>query len=384
MMGRKERILAILMTFAMTVSCLALPNSAYAAKKKKLKVTSSKTVQVGKSIKIKTNVKAEFKSSNKKIATVNQKGIVKGKREGKVKITVISKKDRKQKKIVKITVKKQDDPGKTATTAPSATSTVVSTKTPNATNTPSVSQTPARTNTPVASQTPVVTKTPEVTQTPVITQTPEVTNTPEVTPTPKVTNSPEVTPTPDASQNPSDKVEVGIEAEPIYPGRTIVDLVSKYCFIVNVKYSNGTKEVLSPAYYTCEYTEEKCFFKIQYKDFSTTVYLDATITMAEAKSVEPMPLELFVKYDEDLYVSELGEIPDKSNFIVQVRFEGEDGSWEVVDLNPEDYTIYLTDIEENLEDGREELVFVYTKYFVNNEKEYFIIDSSRNNYFDIK
>ena len=62
---------------------------------------------VGKTIKIKTNVKAKFKSSNKKIATVSSKGVVKGKKAGKVKITVTSKSNKKQKKVVKITVKKK-------------------------------------------------------------------------------------------------------------------------------------------------------------------------------------------------------------------------------------------------------------------------------------
>ena len=65
---------------------------------KKLKVSAPKTVAINRTITIKTNVKAKFKSSNKKIATVTSKGVVKGKKPGKVKITVTSKKNKKQKK----------------------------------------------------------------------------------------------------------------------------------------------------------------------------------------------------------------------------------------------------------------------------------------------
>ena len=46
-----------------------------------------------------------YKSSDKKIATVSSKGVVTGKKAGKVNITVTSKKNKKVKKVVKITVK---------------------------------------------------------------------------------------------------------------------------------------------------------------------------------------------------------------------------------------------------------------------------------------
>ncbi len=72
-----------------------------------LKVSSPKSVPVNCSIKIKTNTKSYFKSSNKKIATVNSNGIVKGKKAGTVKIAVTSKKNKKQCKVLKITVKNQ-------------------------------------------------------------------------------------------------------------------------------------------------------------------------------------------------------------------------------------------------------------------------------------
>lgn len=105
----KQSKYALLLAFIMLCSCLIIPTSATveAAGTNKLKVTSAKTVVVGKTIKIKTNVKAKFKSSNKKIATVSSKGVVKGKKAGKVKITVTSKSNKKQKKVIKITVKKK-------------------------------------------------------------------------------------------------------------------------------------------------------------------------------------------------------------------------------------------------------------------------------------
>lgn len=100
--------MAVFTTLFLLVSCLVIPGGTVSeAASKKLKVSSPKTVTVGSSIKIKTNVKATFKSSNKKIATVSSKGVVKGKKAGKVKITVTSKSNKNQKKTVKITVKKK-------------------------------------------------------------------------------------------------------------------------------------------------------------------------------------------------------------------------------------------------------------------------------------
>lgn len=106
---RKHTFLAVIIATVMLCNCLIIPNvhTVEAAGSKKLKVTCTKTVTVGKTIKMKTNVKATFKSSNKKIATVSSKGVIKGKKAGKVKITVTSKSNKKQKKVIKITVKKK-------------------------------------------------------------------------------------------------------------------------------------------------------------------------------------------------------------------------------------------------------------------------------------
>ena len=84
---------------------------------KKIKLTASKkTIKVGKSIKIKatvkpvtaTNKKLKWKSSNKKYATVTQKGKVTAKKKGKghtVKITATSKSNPKIKGTIKIKIK---------------------------------------------------------------------------------------------------------------------------------------------------------------------------------------------------------------------------------------------------------------------------------------
>lgn len=109
MTKKKVRLLlATIATMAMVFGCFVMPEGSVSeAASKKLKVTYQKTVAVNCTTTIKTNVKAKFKSSNKKIATVSSKGVVKGKKAGKVKITVTSKSNKKQKKTVTITVKNQ-------------------------------------------------------------------------------------------------------------------------------------------------------------------------------------------------------------------------------------------------------------------------------------
>ena len=105
----KRKILAVITAFVMLLGCLVVPGGTVSeAASKKLKATcSKKTVAVNCTTTIKTNVKSTFKSSNKKIATVSSKGVVKGKKAGKVKITVTSKSNKNQKKTVNNTVKNQ-------------------------------------------------------------------------------------------------------------------------------------------------------------------------------------------------------------------------------------------------------------------------------------
>ena len=96
---------------------LFVSNNTNAASKKPTKMTlnvSKKTVDVGETYQIKVksvspskaSKSVAYKSSNTKIATISSKGIVKGKKEGTAKITVQSKKNKKLKKTVAITVKR--------------------------------------------------------------------------------------------------------------------------------------------------------------------------------------------------------------------------------------------------------------------------------------
>lgn len=76
--------------------------TAYIAKGKKVKLTTTVKVTPNKS----ANKKVTYKSANKKIATVNSKGYVKGVKAGKTKITVVSKKNKKKKATISVVVKK--------------------------------------------------------------------------------------------------------------------------------------------------------------------------------------------------------------------------------------------------------------------------------------
>lgn len=121
-----RRVNAQMMIFVLLLGMLAVPGEAQAASKKVkvTKVTSvssltgSKTIYLaqGKKVSLKTTVtvtpdkpankKVTYKSSNEKIATVNGKGVVKGKKAGTAKITVTSKKNSKKKAIVTVKVLK--------------------------------------------------------------------------------------------------------------------------------------------------------------------------------------------------------------------------------------------------------------------------------------
>ena len=93
-MKKRSKTLLSLLLISTILFCFMPAKQVEAAKK--LKVTNKKsiTLVVKKKHKIKTNVKATFKSSNKKIATVTKKGVITAKKPGKAKITVTSKRNK--------------------------------------------------------------------------------------------------------------------------------------------------------------------------------------------------------------------------------------------------------------------------------------------------
>ena len=122
---RKTFLFLLIVT---AILCFSMTASA-AAKAKKVKLNKKKiTLTIGKTFKLKATVKpssankkVKWKSSNKKVAAVNSKGVVKAKKAGKATITCTLKKNPKIKATCKVTVKKKkttassssgSDPGK--------------------------------------------------------------------------------------------------------------------------------------------------------------------------------------------------------------------------------------------------------------------------------
>ena len=115
-----KRILAVVLAAAVAVSILTVPDAAVNAatgKVKSVAVTNlpakQLTLKKGKSFTLKTKVSISgkkvskavtYKSSNKKVATVNAKGKITEKKKGKAVITVISKANKKKTVKIKVTV----------------------------------------------------------------------------------------------------------------------------------------------------------------------------------------------------------------------------------------------------------------------------------------
>ena len=131
----KKRI-AILMALVLMIGGIQLTSTSSLAAKVKLNKKSI-SLQVGKTYKLKvkgTKKKAKWSSNKKKVATVSKKGVVKGKKAGKAKITA---KVGKKKYVCKVTVKGKKTSGKTSTKQPSTTT---------ATPTPPVVKNPTSSN----------------------------------------------------------------------------------------------------------------------------------------------------------------------------------------------------------------------------------------------
>ena len=105
--------LATVISLMLLISILSIStadNSRAGTKKIKLN-TKEVTLRIGKKkkIKIKTDLKVRWKSGNKKIATVNNKGIVKAKKAGTARITVSAEKDKRIKAVCKVKVNNAAD-----------------------------------------------------------------------------------------------------------------------------------------------------------------------------------------------------------------------------------------------------------------------------------
>ncbi len=142
-----KRIPALIMTGALVASLCAqaVPQASQAAGRTKL-ATKKIKVTVGKKKKIKIKnkkkgIKYSFKSNKRKVASVSKKGVVKGKKKGRAKITV--KKGKKKLGIVRVIVK-----AKRKTTTDVATQTAAASETAAASVSP---QTTTGTNAPSAS-----------------------------------------------------------------------------------------------------------------------------------------------------------------------------------------------------------------------------------------
>ena len=116
---RKEQRISVsfVIVFTILVFILVIPvstNKAAAASKKLYfkNISSNTVVKVGKTLKIRygtskkyKNKKIGFRSSNKKVATVSKKGVIRGKKKGTVKITIYIKKKKSVRATVTIHVK---------------------------------------------------------------------------------------------------------------------------------------------------------------------------------------------------------------------------------------------------------------------------------------
>ena len=102
-----RRLVSVLLVFVLLFTALAVIPAAAAAETKSnsaaVKIKGAKTVRAGETITLKANQSVSWKSSNKKVATVSKKGVVKGIKAGKVKITATAKSGAKA--TVTVTVK---------------------------------------------------------------------------------------------------------------------------------------------------------------------------------------------------------------------------------------------------------------------------------------
>lgn len=159
----RKKLIAVMTAFSLVAGSIVTPPvSSYAASTLKLKnvTNGTKTIYVGKKFTVKTNLstkKLTFQSSNKKVATVSAKGVVKAKTIGSCKITVIGKLSKKKtaKKTFKLKVKKQTSSATPTAAVTASTSTPIIVYTPPADGTATVA--PTQTNPVTTSELPAQT-----------------------------------------------------------------------------------------------------------------------------------------------------------------------------------------------------------------------------------
>ena len=146
-----KKILCGMITLCLIGQSLGGTNVA-AAKSNTVKLNiTKKKISVGSSFQLKVKGKVSrktvvtWKSSNKKVATVTKKGVVKAKKKGTCKIFVETTDGSKIKKVCKITVKQVE---KKPVVVPTPTPAVTPTPTPTLTPTPSQTAEPTPTSTP--------------------------------------------------------------------------------------------------------------------------------------------------------------------------------------------------------------------------------------------
>ena len=176
---------------------------------KKLTLTKGSTY----SLKVKGRKKKQtihWKSGNKKVASVNKKGVITAKRKGTATITAIIKKKKLRCKITVISKKaaaantKKQTAGSSSTKKPAVHQTATRTPTvPSGTKPPAPAKTPSSTKTPAPAKTPFFMKTPTPAKVPFFMKTPAPTKAPSSTKAPAPTKTPSSTKTPAPTKTPS-------------------------------------------------------------------------------------------------------------------------------------------------------------------------------------
>ena len=149
-MMQNKKWIAVMLITSLTLSGVSVDNAAAAGRKKMAINKKKMELKVGGKQKLKVKnakKKVTWRSSNKKVASVSKKGLVKAKKAGKAKITA---RVAKKKFVCNVTVKEKNS--KKATAAPI----VTQSGTPSGTPVPTA----------VVSQNPVTTPTPSPTVTP--------------------------------------------------------------------------------------------------------------------------------------------------------------------------------------------------------------------------